>query len=146
LGLTFAHDQGCLARAFMEGITMEIRDIFSSMYAAGLTIDHVRILGGPTKSPLWNQLQADIYNRPVDTLKTKDAAVLGAAICAGAGVGLFKDIREGVSAMVAVDRTYEPNPQNTALYDELYAIYCQAYESLAGNGVFDALARIQERF
>jgi xylulokinase len=146
LGLTFAHDQGCLARAFMEGITMEIKDIFSSMYAAGLEINHVRILGGPTKSPLWNQLQADIYNRPVDTLKTKDAAVLGAAICAGAGVGLFKDIREGVSAMVAVDQTYEPNPQNAALYDELYAIYCQAYDGLAENGVFDALARIQERF
>jgi sugar (pentulose or hexulose) kinase len=146
LGLTFAHDQGCLARAFMEGITMEIKDIFSAMYAAGLTINHVRILGGPTKSPLWNQLQADIYNRPVDTLKTKDAAVLGAAICAGAGVGLFKDIGEGVSAMVAVDQTYEPNPQNAALYDELYAIYCQAYESLAGNGVFDAVAKVQERF
>ena len=146
LGLTFAHDQGCLARAFMEGITMEIKDIFSSMYAAGLSIDHVRILGGPTKSPLWNQLQADIYNRPVDTLKTKDAAVLGAAICAGAGVGLFKDIREGVSAMVAVDQTYQPNPQNAALYDELYAIYCQAYDGLAGNGVFDALAKVQERF
>jgi xylulokinase len=146
LGLTFAHDQGCLARAFMEGITLEIKDIFSSMNVAGLNIDHVRILGGPTKSPLWNQLQADIYNRPVDTLKTKDAAALGAAICAGAGVGLFKDIREGVSAMVAVDKTYEPNPQNVALYDELYAIYCQAYECLAGNGVFDALARIQERY
>jgi sugar (pentulose or hexulose) kinase len=146
LGLTFAHDQGCLARAFMEGITLEIKDIFSSLYAAGLSINHVRILGGPTKSPLWNQLQADIYNRPVDTLKTKDAAVLGAAICAGAGVGLFKDIREGVSAMVAVDQTYEPNPQNAALYDELYAVYCQAYEGLAGTGVFDSLARIQERF
>ena len=146
LGLTFAHDQGCLARAFMEGITMEIKDIFSSMDAAGLDIAHVRILGGPTKSPLWNQLQADIYNRPVDTLKTPDAAVLGAAICAGAGVGLFKDIREGVSAMVAVDKTYEPNPQNAALYNELYAIYCQAYEGLAEKGVFDALAKIQERF
>lgn len=146
LGLTFAHDQGCLARAFMEGITMEIKDIFNSMYAAGLEINHVRILGGPTKSPLWNQLQADIYNRPVDTLKTTDAAVLGAAICAGAGVGVFKDIREGVSAMVAVDQTYEPNPQNAALYNELYAIYCAAYEGLADKGVFDALARIQERF
>ena len=146
LGLTFAHDQGCLARAFMEGITLEIKDIFSSMYAAGLSINHVRILGGPTKSPLWNQLQADIYSRPVDTLKTKDAAALGAAICAGAGVGLFNDIREGVRAMVAVDKTYEPDPRNAALYDELYAIYCQAYEGLAGNGVFDALAKIQERF
>ena len=146
LGLTFAHDQGCLARAFMEGITMEIKDIFSSMDAAGLEINHVRILGGPTKSPLWNQLQADIYNRPVDTLKTTDAAVLGAAICAGAGVGVFKDIREGVAAMVAVDKTYEPNPQNAALYDELYAIYCQAYEALDEKGVYDALAKIQERY
>ncbi len=48
--------------------------------------------------------------------------------------------------MVAVDRTYEPNPKNAALYEELYGIYCKAYEGLAGKGVFDALAKIQERF
>ena len=48
--------------------------------------------------------------------------------------------------MVAVDKSYEPNPQNAALYDELYAIYCQAYAGLAEKGVFDALAKIQERF
>jgi xylulokinase len=90
-------------------------------------------------------MQADIYNRPVDTLKTTDAAVLGAAICAGVGVGLFKDIREGVAQMVAVDQTYEPNPENAKLYDELYEIYCRMYEGLDEKGVFQALAKFQER-
>ncbi|MCP4401266.1 MAG: xylulose kinase [bacterium] len=145
VGLTFAHDRGCLARAFMEGITLEIKDILNSMYNADLDITHVRILGGPTKSPLWNQMQADIYNRPVDTLKIPDASVLGAAICAGVGVGLFKDIREGVSQMVAVDRTYEPKPENAKIYDELYEIYCRMYEGLDEKGVFQALAKFQER-
>ncbi len=145
VGLTFAHDRGCLARAFMEGITLEIKDMLNSMYNSGIDITHVRILGGPTKSPLWNQMQADIYNRPVATLKITDAAVLGAAICAGVGVGLFKDIREGVSQMVAVDQTYEPKPENAEIYAELYEIYCRMYEGLDEKGVFQALAKFQEQ-
>lgn len=73
------------------------------------------------------------------------AAVLGAAICAGVGVGLFKDIREGVSQMVAVDQTFEPKPENAKIYDELYDIYCRMYEGLDEKGVFQALAKFQER-
>ena len=76
LGLTFAHDRACLARCFMEGITIEVRDMINSMLRAGIPIDKVRILGGATKSPIWNQIQSDVYNRPVETLKMTDAASL----------------------------------------------------------------------
>jgi sugar (pentulose or hexulose) kinase len=145
VGLTFAHDRGCLARAFMEGITLDMRDMLQSMINSGIGISNIRILGGVTKSPLWNQMQADIYNRHVETLQTTDAAVVGAAIIAGVGAKIFADIREGVAQMVAVDQHYDPNPANVQLYDELYDVFCRMYTGLNEHGVFNALAAIQQR-
>lgn len=145
VGLTFAHDRACLVRAFMEGITLEVKDMINSMYRCGVPIDSIRILGGPTRSALWNQIQADVYARPVSTLRTTDAAPLGAAICAGVGAGVFADIRDGVARMVATDRTYDPIPENVAVYEQLYEVFCDIYAGLSA-GAFDKLARIQERY
>ena len=146
VGLTFAHDKSCLARAFIEGITLELKDIVSSMLNSGIDIKNIHIMGGPTKSELWNQLQSDMYNQVVKTLKVTDAAVLGAAILGGVGVGIFKDIRDGVSKMVKIDKEYEPIKKNVEIYNELYDIYCQIYEGLEEKGAYKSLAKIQERY
>jgi len=145
-GLTLSHDKGCVARSFMEGISMEVRDMIETFRRAGIGIDHVRIMGGATKSPVWNQLQADIYNRPVQTLKTSDAAVFGAAICGGVGTGIFKDIKTGVSAMVSIDKEYRPNAEKVKIYNELYQTYCLAYEAMDEKGVFNAIAEMQNQY
>lgn len=143
LGLTFAHSRADLARAFMEGITMEQRDIMTSMVETGIPVETVRIMGGATKSEVWNQMQADIYGRPVETLQVSDAAVLGAAMAAAVGAGLFKDITEAAGQLVKPAKRYEPDPEKTRKYDALYAIYCQAYEALAASGAFKSLSAFQ---
>ena len=145
-GLTFAHDRGCLARAFIEGITLEMKDILTSMLSSGIEVDTIRIMGGATKSPIWNQIQADVYNRPVETLKITDAALLGAAIFAGTGSGCFKDIRDAVSRMVVVDSVYEPVQENVEIYEELYDIYCRLYEGMEMREVFEKLSCLQNRY
>lgn len=144
LGLTFAHDKGCLARSFMEGITLGVKDMVKTMLDSGIKINNIRILGGPTKSNLWNQMQADIYEKPVETLRVKDAAVLGAAIFAGVGVGLFKNIKEASQAMVNIDQKYEPNKDNLIRYRKLYDLYCETYDSLYNKKIFKKIAKLQE--
>ena len=143
-GLTFAHDQGCLARAFMEGITIGIKDVLETMLDSGIKINNIRILGGPTKSNQWNQMQADIYKKPVETLKVKDAAILGAAIFGGVGVGLFKNIKEGSEIMVNVDKKYEPVLENSEKYRKIYNLYCEIYENLDSGNIFKKIAGLQE--
>lgn len=140
LGLTFAHDRACLARAFMEGITLDMKDMIEAMRAAGADVRHVRALGGPTKSALWNQIQADTYGTPVQTLQVTDATVLGAAILGAVAAGEFASITEAADRLVRVDRTFEPDAAATRVYAGLYEDFCRAYEALAGQGVFRALA------
>ena len=144
-GLAFVHSRGCVARSFMEGITLEMKDIINSITNSGIKIKISRITGGATKSDVWNQIQSDVYNLKVETLQITDTAVMGAAIMGGVGVGIFKDIIEGVENMVKVDKIYEPLSKNAEIYDELYDIYCRLYECLDRSKVFNKLVKLQEK-
>ena len=143
-GLTFAHDRNCMARAFVEGITLEVNDMLQALIRSSVPFDTVHLLGGPTKSEVWNQIQADVYGHTVRTLHNTDAAVTGAAILAGVGVGLFPDAASGVASLVKVRRAYEPDAARHALYARLYALYQTLYTSLTDSGFYDQLAAFQQ--
>ena len=125
-----------MARACVEGITLEQKDILQSLSGCGVAFQKARIVGGATKSEVWNQIQADMYGIPCETLAVKDAAALGAAICAGVGCGLFPDLEQAVKRMVRVERRYTPDPAVHGIYADLYRRYTRAYEALDAGGVF----------
>jgi xylulokinase len=140
IGLSFAHGRAEMVRAVMEGVVLEIRDMLEQWRAAGLDADCLRIGGGATRSALWNQIQADVYGRPVETLRVSESTGLGAAMMGGLGAGLFASLEEGVEAMVHVTDRIEPRAENHRRYDEQYQAYVKAYEGLASAGAFAAIA------
>ncbi len=143
LGLSFAHGRAEMARAVLEGVVFEIRDIVEQWFQANLKLKVLRIGGGATRSRLWNQIQADVYGRPVETLQSSESTGLGAALLAGVGTGLFASIEEGVEAMVHVETQIDPDPACHRRYEEMYQAFAVAYESLSRTGAFDALSRVQ---
>ncbi len=143
IGLSFAHGRAEMTRAVMEGVVLEIRDMLEQWTAAGLSVRSLRIGGGATRSRLWNQIQADVYGRPVETLEVGESAVLGAAILGGVGAGVFSTPQEGVKTMVHVADRIEPDPDRHQRYDELYHAYVRSYEGLNNSGAFESLARFQ---
>ena len=143
VGLSFAHGRAEMTRAVMEGVVLEIRDMFEQWSNAGLDVRSLRIGGGATRSTLWNQIQADVYGRPVETLRVSESTGLGAALLGGLGAGLFSSIDEGVDAMVQVADRIEPDPKRHQRYEELYGAYVEIYKGLSTSGAFDSLARIQ---
>ena len=144
VGLTFSHGKANMARACMEGIALEQKDIIHSIKANDIKVDKARIIGGATKSEIWNQIQADAYDMPTETLKVKDAGSLGSAMCAAVGIGLYKDVREAADDLVKFDKRYEPIPENVKIYEELYGIYSDIYDALDKNGAYSRLSRMQE--
>jgi xylulokinase len=143
IGMSFAHGRAEMTRAVMEGVALEIRDMMDGWIKAGVSPEVVRLGGGATKSAFWNQIQADVYGRPVQTLKVGESTVLGAALLGGVGAGVFGSIAEGVEQMVHVTGEVEPNMENHKVYEELYQAYVKAYEGLTSSGAFDKLAEIQ---
>lgn len=144
VGLTFSHTRAHMARSCLEGIALEQRDIISSIKGNGIKVDKIRIIGGATKSEIWNQIQADVYNTPTETLKVKDAGSLGAAMCGAVGVGFYKDIREATDALVKFDKRYEPIDENVKIYEDLFGVYCDIYDALDKNGVYTRLSNMQK--
>ncbi len=142
IGMSLAHGRAEMTRAVMEGVALEMRDMMEGWLNADMEVDVLRLGGGATKSPLWNQIQADVYGRCVQTLKCSESTVLGAAILGGVGAGVFGSIADGVEAMVHTSDELEPNPENHKIYQDTYAAYVSAYEGLS-SGAFDKLASLQ---
>lgn len=132
-----------MTRAVMEGVALEIRDMMEQWFSAGMAVDVIRIGGGAVRSPLWRQIQADIYNRPVEVLACEESTVLGSALLGGVGAGLFGSIEEAVETMIHPRETIDPRPQYAKQYADLYQAYTQAYEGLQQSGAFQSLAQLQ---
>lgn len=66
----------------------------------------------------------------VITLQGEDAAVRGDALLAGVAAGVFRDLDEGVAAMVAVHQRYEPDPTTHGAYESAYRTYLDLFEAL----------------
>ena len=140
VGLTTRHGIGHMARAVMEGVTFSLRDGIEIMRELGVPTTDVRATGGGGKSPLWRQMQANIYNAPVSTLAAEEGPAYGAALLAGVGTGHFADVNDAVSRCVRVVATTQPDPAMVAKYDQIYAIYRTMYSHLSAD--MHALAQI----
>jgi xylulokinase len=144
-GLNFKADFGCLARAVMEGVAFEARDIVEA-FQAFVPQREIMLSGGATKSPLWCQIQADIYGSPTTFMQEGECTVVGAAILGGVGAGVFKTVKEGCDAMLHKVRTFDPDPETHATYNELYGVWKDTYKALADSGVYKELNKFQLKY
>jgi len=140
-GLSLEHEEKDIVRAILEGVGFGINHIINLFKEMGAEPTEIRACGGQAKSPLWNQIKADITNLPVKTTKIVDSATLGLAIIAGTGVGIYDNIIDTANQLVKIDKTYEPNPQNHNLYKQMQEIYEDLYPSLKDN--FNKLKQIR---
>ncbi len=126
VGLTLEHDRRHLLRSLLEGVAFSFRSVQESLSDVG----DVYCVGGQAHSDLWNQIKADVLNRPVLVPEVIEAAVVGAAIIAAVGLGAYSGREEAVSAMVRVARRFEPDPSRTRIYADLYTVYRSLYPAL----------------
>jgi xylulokinase len=133
VGLSTRHTAAHIARAVMEGVVYSLRDGLEIMRGLGLTPREIRATGGGGKSPLWRQLQADIYGAPVATLAAEEGPAYGAALLAGVGAGVFPDVDAAVERCVAVAGVTEPDPAAQARHEQVYAVYRGLYGQLRAS-------------
>jgi xylulokinase len=135
IGLTLRHNREHMARAVMEGVVFALRQGLELMVELGVSAERIVASGGATAHPLWLQLQADIFNRPIYRTATIEAAAIGAALLAGVGAGIYPDALEACRRTVAWrDEVIEPNPENVVRYEEAYGHFCRLYPALATAG------------
>jgi xylulokinase len=130
VGISLEHDRRHLMRAVLEGVAFGLRSLGEWLALNGAVIGEVRCVGGQARSAVWNQIKADVLNRPLLLPEVIEAAVVGAAVLAALAVGAYSRREDAVSAMVRIVGRFDPDPQAAARYDELYAVYRQLYPAL----------------
>lgn len=94
LGITRATNKAHIARATLEAICFQTRDILEAMSAdTGVPLREMRVDGGITANSLCMQLQADVMGIDVIRPQVLETTALGAAYAAGMGVGIYDDQR-----------------------------------------------------
>lgn len=130
IGLTFATKKSDIAKAIIEGLTLELRLNLEVLQSGGVQIDELRAIGGGGKSDLWLQMKADVTKITVAKPKITEAAGMGAAILAGVAAGLFVDPASAINEHLVIDKYFYPNPVAAAQFDERFEKYKKLYPSL----------------
>jgi glycerol kinase len=108
LGLSRGSNKGHLARAALESLALQTRDLLEAMQDdAGLKVKVLRVDGGAAVNNLLMQFQADILNKTVHRPVISETTALGAAYLAGLAVGYWQDAAE-VAANWALEREFRP--------------------------------------
>ena len=130
-GLTLGHGRGHIARAIVEASALAIRHVAAPMLAAGVRVTAMRVCGGPARSTFWNGVKADVTGFPVLVPEVLETAVLGSAILAAVGTGVYPDLPAAIKAMTRISTRIEPRPELAPVYDRLYEAYIGLYPATA---------------
>lgn len=130
VGITAQHTSAHVIRAIMEGVAFSLRDSITLFKQIGVPIESIRLGGGGARSPLWQQIQADIYGQPVELIEAEEGAAYGAALLAGVGIEHWKSVDEACETSVRVKKTVSPNPQVATLMNQRYEEYRKLYPAL----------------
>ena len=121
-GLNAAHGQSDLAKAVLEGTAYEVEFIRrAAEMATGSAIHQIIASGGGTRNRHWMQIKADVSGCRLEVLPMPEATLLGAALVAGVGCGVFADAAQAIdAARQVVVEIYLPDAGRHQGYIDLY--------------------------
>jgi len=127
IGLTWRHKKQNLYRALLESIAYEYAiylNIERSLVPK-MEMSEARVIGGGSKSKLWNQIKADVLGIPYLKLKREEFGTLGSAIIAGFATGVIKDMKEAADNFNEIYYKLEPDKEKQKIYNKYSCIYLQ---------------------
>jgi len=134
IGLDRMHDRYDMARAVMEGVSLQINWALEH-FRASLGHGKLCFAGGASKSTFWTQLTADITGECLHIPNVADLSCVGAAMMAAIGYGAFPSAEEAFRVMGVGERIVEPNLAVSNEYQEISKTFrkrakalCEMYE------------------
>ena len=130
VGLTASHTRAHVVRAILEGVAFSLRDTFTIFSHMNVPVKSIRLGGGGARSPLWRQIQADVYGNEVEIVEAEEGAAFGAAILAGVGAKFWPSVDVACDSVVRVVNRVRPSAANAAVMDASYKKYDRMYAAM----------------
>ncbi len=134
-GLGLHHTLGHLVRAIMEGVTFALRDALLIFRELGVRTDRIVVSGGGARSPVWRQIQADVFQSEVARVQGEERAGVGAAMLAAIGTGVYEGFEDACRKAVRYQACTAPIAANVERYDRLYDVFHGLYPKLKDDFV-----------
>jgi len=130
IGLTMTHKKPDMARAVLEGVGYNLKIILDLICKTGT--ENITAIGGGAKNTQWLQILADIFETPIQIpAYLEEATSLGAAICAGVGIGAIESFA-AAAGFNKTSKTLSPQKENASLYRKMYKHFDRLYYALDG--------------
>ena len=129
-GIGEAHTRAHFARAVLESVAFAVLDVCEVMREVGAGFDEVRLAGPAAHNIAWSRIRADVLGRPVLIPEVADSALLGAAILAARGAGVFDDFETAIDAMVRIRDVLEPDKHAHSEYRSRLPLFRDLYQRL----------------
>jgi xylulokinase len=130
IGLTASHTRGHVVRSILEGVAFSLRDSFTLFSEMKVPVTRIRLGGGGARSPLWRQVQADVYGHEVEIVEAEEGAAYGAAILAGVGAKVWSSVDSACADVVRVATRVAPDADAVKQLNGSYAAYRRMYPAL----------------
>lgn len=123
IGLAAEHDRADLLKAVLEGTAYQLEAIRRATGSLiGSAPESITVTGGGTRNSRWVQIKADVYGVPLDVRAADETTLLGAALIAGVGCGLYPDAATALACAAARPAArVEPDVTRHRRYAELFA-------------------------
>lgn len=129
------------SRAILEGISLEIAHNISLIEQLTGPISAVSAAGGLVAFDLFNQIQADAFNKAVLRYDNNEASSLGALMSTLVTLGLYRNYNETFRALCPADPIrFEPDTQNAAKYQTLFVRKDSLYQALQQCKIYQAFS------
>jgi L-ribulokinase len=130
LGWNLNHDASDELFAAIEGTAFHTRIVLERMAERGVPIDRVIHGGGiAQKNDVLNRVYADVLGKPI-LVPSRPITGLGSSIFAFLAAGVFATVEDAQAALCPTYRVIEPDPDEHASYERLYAMYRKLYFAL----------------
>jgi xylulokinase len=129
-GLTASHTRAHVIRAILEGVAFSLKDTFAIFQEMNVPVKNIRLGGGGARSPLWRQIQADVYAHEVEIVEAEEGAAFGAAILAGVGAKTWSSVDAACDSVVRVVKRVSPIPANVAMMNAAGSVYRRIYPAM----------------
>lgn len=126
LGVRAHHGWEDFMQAVYEGVAFELR-LSVQQLLGGQRPRRIVSIGGGTLNPRWLQVKADVLGCEIEVPAVRECTALGAALLAGVGAGVYRDVLSAVEETFRVEQRVSPRPETAEIYQRLYEAYCPLY-------------------
>lgn len=141
-GLAMQHGKPHMIRAALEGVIFSLYSILPALEELIGPTRRMMATGGFARSALWRQMMADIFEREVVVPESVESSCLGAAVLGLYALGRIPSL-EAIADMVGSTHHHQPDPENVAIYKQLWPIYAAIPKQLEAQ--YRELAQFQRR-